>query len=157
VARRSPAWTWTLRHRGVLFRSASTGDSFHFRRAAGERSRRLYPGACQSVYNVVLFLRPQRHPRSSFTKSNIAPDATQKDPSHFAPEIMSPTLTSDLEAQATVKKDTPVLPTRAESEYNVPTGTKVAYLSVYFLLNVSLTIYNKAVLGKVSEPPRTSI
>jgi len=64
---------------------------------------------------------------------------------------MSRTITSDLEAQATEKRYTQLPPARAESEYNVPTGTKVAYLSVYFLLNVLLTIYNKAVLGKVCE------
>jgi len=64
---------------------------------------------------------------------------------------MSRPRTSDLESQATKKKDTRLPPARAESEYNVPTGTKVAYLSIYFLLNVSLTIYNKAVLGKVCE------
>ena len=34
-------------------------------------------------------------------------------------------------------------------EYRVPTRTKVAYLSVYFLCNVGLTVWNKAVLGKV--------
>jgi hypothetical protein len=35
------------------------------------------------------------------------------------------------------------------SEYRVPTTTKFAYLGIYFLCNVSLTIYNKLVLGKV--------
>lgn len=35
-----------------------------------------------------------------------------------------------------------------DSKYR-PTTTKFAYLAVYFLCNVSLTIYNKAVLGKV--------
>jgi hypothetical protein len=63
-------------------------------------------------------------------------------------EIMSRTLAPDLEAQVTEKKDVPLLP--VETEYQVPTEKKLAYLSVYFLLNVSLTIYNKAVLGKVS-------
>jgi hypothetical protein len=66
---------------------------------------------------------------------------------------MSRTLTSDPEAQATEKKDKRLLPIRAELEYSVPVGIKAAYLSVYFLLNVSLTMYNKAVLGKVSERP----
>lgn len=36
-----------------------------------------------------------------------------------------------------------------DAEYRVPTRTKLAYLAVYFLLNLILTIYNKAVLGKV--------
>jgi len=65
---------------------------------------------------------------------------------------MSRTLISDLEAQAVEKKHTWLLPARTESEYNVPARTKVAYLSIYFLLNVSLTIYNKAVLGKFAYP-----
>jgi hypothetical protein len=34
-------------------------------------------------------------------------------------------------------------------EYRVPTGTKLTYLGLYFLLNLSLTIYNKAILGAV--------
>lgn len=62
---------------------------------------------------------------------------------------MSRTRTVDLEAQAIEKKDAPILSAGTETEYRVPTRTKLAYLSVYFLLNVSLTIYNKAVLGKV--------
>ena len=37
----------------------------------------------------------------------------------------------------------------SSSEYRVSTTTKFAYLAVYFLCNVSLTIWNKAVLGKV--------
>jgi hypothetical protein len=63
---------------------------------------------------------------------------------------MSRTLVSDLEAQATEKKNDLYLSTGTDTEYGIPTGTKLAYLSVYFLLNVTLTIYNKAVLGKVS-------
>lgn len=42
---------------------------------------------------------------------------------------------------------------KLESEYSVPLTTKFAYLSVYFLCNVGLTIYNKAVLGKVYFAP----
>jgi hypothetical protein len=62
---------------------------------------------------------------------------------------MSSTQTLDLETQATEKSDAPLLLAQTESEYGVPTATKLAYLCVYLLLNVSLTIYNKAVLGKV--------
>lgn len=43
----------------------------------------------------------------------------------------------------------PIISPRLDSEYSVPAATKFAYLSVYFLCNVGLTIYNKAVLGKV--------
>lgn len=35
-------------------------------------------------------------------------------------------------------------------EYSIPAKRKLAYLAGYFLLNLSLTIYNKAVLGTVS-------
>lgn len=46
-----------------------------------------------------------------------------------------------------------LLSPRLDSEYSVPATTKFAYLSVYFLCNVGLTIYNKAVLGKVCCSP----
>jgi len=52
---------------------------------------------------------------------------------------------------------------RVDTEYNVSTGRKFAYLSVYFMCNIALTIYNKAVLGKVktvfsySGPPKKCI
>ena len=36
-------------------------------------------------------------------------------------------------------------------EYSIPTGTKYLYLSLYFGLNLTLTLFNKAVLGQVSE------
>ena len=34
-------------------------------------------------------------------------------------------------------------------EYQIPTSTKYLYLALYFGLNLTLTLYNKAVLGKV--------
>ncbi|KAE8448455.1 hypothetical protein EG329_009520 [Mollisiaceae sp. DMI_Dod_QoI] len=46
----------------------------------------------------------------------------------------------------------PILSPRLDSEYAVPAATKFGYLSVYFLCNVGLTIYNKAVLGHFSYP-----
>ncbi|CZR54534.1 related to glucose-6-phosphate/phosphate translocator [Phialocephala subalpina] len=46
----------------------------------------------------------------------------------------------------------PLLSPRIDSEYIVPATTKFAYLSVYFLCNVGLTIYNKAVLGHFAYP-----
>lgn len=36
------------------------------------------------------------------------------------------------------------------AEYQVATRTKLMYLGGYFMLNLSLTIYNKAMLGSVS-------
>lgn len=38
------------------------------------------------------------------------------------------------------------------AEYEVPTRTKLIYLGGYFMLNLGLTIYNKAMLGSVRAP-----
>ena len=38
---------------------------------------------------------------------------------------------------------------RQGAEYSVPAKTKYIYLAVYFGLNLGLTLFNKAVLGKV--------
>ena len=72
---------------------------------------------------------------------------------------------NDLEAQATGLTPLPTRNGAIDSEYTVSTWTKASYLAVYFLCNVSLTIYNKLVLGKVStsrvpppaEPHRSSL
>lgn len=55
----------------------------------------------------------------------------------------------DLEQSPTEEKTAQCATTQFDPEYSIPTRTKLAYLSVYFLCNVLLTIYNKAVLGKV--------
>ena len=39
---------------------------------------------------------------------------------------------------------------QADLENRVSGVTKISYLAVYFLCNISLTIYNKLILGKVS-------
>ena len=42
-------------------------------------------------------------------------------------------------------------------EYSIPTKIKCFYLTLYFALNLTLTLYNKAVLGKVrSQCPLSS-
>jgi len=46
---------------------------------------------------------------------------------------------------------------RVDAEYTVSTATKLGYLAVYFLCNVSLTIYNKLVLGKVRFTPPAAL
>ncbi|KAF2135532.1 uncharacterized protein K452DRAFT_281401 [Aplosporella prunicola CBS 121167] len=38
------------------------------------------------------------------------------------------------------------------TEYTIPTKTKLLHLGLYFLLNLSLTLYNKAVLQKFTYP-----
>lgn len=57
---------------------------------------------------------------------------------------------SDIEAQ-TRHTRTQSTPTMAP-EYQIPTSTKYLYLALYFGLNLTLTLYNKAVLGKVRSP-----
>ena len=64
---------------------------------------------------------------------------------------------SDVEAQsrhARAQSTTAVPP-----EYQIPTNTKYLYLALYFGLNLTLTLYNKAVLGKVRSPrpPRLAV
>jgi hypothetical protein len=95
---------------------------------------------------------------SSLTILNMPQDASLGfDPLLKSHQIMSPTQTLDLETQAAEKNDAHLLSPQTESEYGVPTEKKLAYLCVYFLLNVSLTIYSKAVLRKVLESsPSTS-
>ena len=50
----------------------------------------------------------------------------------------------DIEAQMLLKSKDCAAP-----EYSIPTRTKYLYLALYFTLNLVLTLYNKAVLGKV--------
>lgn len=54
---------------------------------------------------------------------------------------------SDIEAQSRLARaqSTP----NVAPEYQIPTSTKYLYLALYFGLNLTLTLYNKAVLGKV--------
>lgn len=57
---------------------------------------------------------------------------------------------SDVEAQtrhARTQSTATIAP-----EYQIPTSTKYLYLALYFGLNLTLTLYNKAVLGKVRQP-----
>lgn len=51
---------------------------------------------------------------------------------------------SDIEAQTRLASSHAIAP-----EYDTPTSTKYLYLALYFILNLTLTLYNKAVLGKV--------
>jgi hypothetical protein len=58
----------------------------------------------------------------------------------------------DVEAQPTLCVSTDTnSSTSVALEYRIPASRKLAYLALYFLLNLSLTIYNKAVLGAVSR------
>ncbi|KAK3393969.1 TPT-domain-containing protein [Podospora didyma] len=64
----------------------------------------------------------------------------------------------DIEAQAPHRPSRHVtFPTSAgssqpESEFTTSTVTKLSYLAVYFMCNISLTIYNKMILGKFGYP-----
>ncbi len=55
---------------------------------------------------------------------------------------------SDVEAQTRQAQAQSTAATIAP-EYQIPTNTKYLYLALYFGLNLTLTLYNKAVLGKV--------
>ena len=62
-----------------------------------------------------------------------------------------------MNAGGDVEAQQPRSPTESElssgkhaAEYRVPTRTKYTYLGVYFGLNLGLTLFNKAILGKVS-------
>lgn len=57
----------------------------------------------------------------------------------------------DVEAQVTTQPSPPGSPGMA-SEYHVSTWTKLGHLALYFLCNVSLTLYNKMILGTVAYP-----
>lgn len=57
----------------------------------------------------------------------------------------------DVEAQVTTQPSPPGSPGMA-SEYRVSTWTKLGHLALYFLCNVSLTLYNKMILGTVACP-----
>ncbi|KAF1814068.1 TPT-domain-containing protein [Eremomyces bilateralis CBS 781.70] len=67
--------------------------------------------------------------------------------------LLSGSRNADVEAQAGTETSHPrnVKPS-TETEYTVPMGKKLAYLGTYFMLNLTLTIYNKAVLGRLSFP-----
>ena len=54
------------------------------------------------------------------------------------------TNSADVEAQSPSRSIRVIAP-----EYSIPTKTKSLYLGLYFALNLALTLYNKAVLGKV--------
>ena len=53
---------------------------------------------------------------------------------------------NDLESQKTLKG---TVSGKHAAEYSVPATTKYSYLGLYFGLNLGLTLFNKAVLGKV--------
>jgi hypothetical protein len=55
----------------------------------------------------------------------------------------------DIESQSFSVKDAGSSPVAAE--YRVTTRKKMTYLGVYFLLNLGLTLYNKALLGNVGS------
>jgi hypothetical protein len=59
--------------------------------------------------------------------------------------------TDDVEAQPILKLSTSVDNTaRLATEYRTSMSTKLIHLASYFLLNLSLTLYNKALLNNVS-------
>ena len=65
--------------------------------------------------------------------------------------MLSNSQTLDLEAQNKDKIE------RSAAEYYIPPTTKYHYLGLYFALNLGLTLYNKAILGKVCLTPMSQI
>jgi len=60
-------------------------------------------------------------------------------------------LIDDVEVQPVFNSVTSTLQSQSSTlEYSIPAKRKLIYLAGYFLLNLGLTIYNKAVLGTVS-------
>ncbi|KAK3330725.1 TPT-domain-containing protein [Apodospora peruviana] len=74
------------------------------------------------------------------------------------PTLLSPGLTKeksdDLEAQLSPGQSSTLTssPQQDLIEYQVSGWTKFSYLAIYFLCNISLTIYNKLILGKFAYP-----
>ncbi len=62
----------------------------------------------------------------------------------------------DVERQTLEIKDAPVL-TETAVEDTISARSKLTQLGFYFLCNVSLTIYNKLILGKVGSPRHASL
>lgn len=75
--------------------------------------------------------------------SNPQPPYEVEDEADFDEAAHLHSNTVDAEAQTKEPTGIPA------AEYHVPLATKYLYLSIYFALNVALTICNKAVLGKV--------
>ena len=59
-------------------------------------------------------------------------------------------MSNDLESQRSSPANDTVSGSHA-AEYSVPARTKYLFLGLYFGLNLSLTLFNKAVLGKARE------
>jgi len=59
----------------------------------------------------------------------------------------------DIESQPILKEEFKDEPSSSPiaAEYGIPAQKKLIYLSVYFMLNLGLTLYNKALLGNVSS------
>ena len=58
---------------------------------------------------------------------------------------------SDVEAQGLLQQKEPAAD-NPPVEYSVSTRVKLSYLAWYFILNLSLTLYNKAILGGFHFP-----
>ncbi len=85
---------------------------------------------------------------SEIDKSNVFSNHQRARSSPHPEQARTPI---DLEAQELPSKEHASI-TPGAAEYDVPTQTKLVYLGGWFLLNLALTIYNKAVLGEVTTP-----
>ncbi|KAF1986572.1 TPT-domain-containing protein [Aulographum hederae CBS 113979] len=71
------------------------------------------------------------------------------DDSQARRELLKPT---DVEAQTSTMPSDSRQRQNDDNEYTIPARTKLIYLAVYFFFNLSLTIYNKFVLGQFRYP-----
>ena len=97
---------------------------------------------------------------STFTEKHGLLDVTSEDEGYQS-EVTSPIKhfmekerlgmnpPADLESQAQAKGPDSG---KQGAEYSVPAATKYSYLALYFALNLGLTLFNKAVLGKFAFP-----
>lgn len=111
------------------------------RRRSRIPSRSKAPVALHAAQSM---LSPQQH-LSTVDRHSYSEDGD--DGASLRKELLGRDM-ADLEAQdvALPKEE----PTQQAHEYQVPLRTKLQYLAAYFLFNLGLTFYNKAVLGRVS-------
>lgn len=109
-----------------------------FRPQSSNLAPGFYPNMSESPNEKVAQASPSH--------GDLAYDSDGDEPTK---ELLSGDRQNDVEAQKTGHRREPSSTASVAAEYGVATQTKLLYLAGYFTLNLSLTIYNKAVLGDV--------
>jgi hypothetical protein len=89
------------------------------------------------------------HTSPTWSQRNSESEDTVIDDEIMSEKSLSNSM-ADLEAQQPILSTEKSSPSPLAMEYRVPARKKLLYLGGYFLLNLSLTLYNKALLGNVS-------